>query len=86
MKVVLALVIVAACGSSPAPDLSVETAGPHAVGTRALTLTDVARARTLTVQLWYPTDAAAPSTPFEQQEDVVRKVKKQTPFAPGRCT
>jgi dienelactone hydrolase len=68
MKAVLALVIVAACGSSPAPDLSVETAGPHAVGTRALTLTDAARARTLTVQLWFPTDAAATATPFEQQE------------------
>jgi predicted dienelactone hydrolase len=68
MKAVLALVIVAACASSPAPDLSVEMAGPHSVGTRALTLTDPARVRTLSIQLWYPTDAAATATPFEQQE------------------
>jgi predicted dienelactone hydrolase len=68
MKAVLALVVVVACGSSPAPDLSVEMAGPHAVGTRALTLTDTARSRDLTVQLWYPTDAATSATPFEKME------------------
>lgn len=61
-------VVLVACGSSAPPDLSVEHAGAFAVGTRATTITDTARSRTLTVQLWYPTNATASDTPFEQQE------------------
>lgn len=68
MKALLALVMVAACGSSPAPDLSVEMPGRWAVGTRAVSLTDAARSRTLIAQLWYPTETGATGTPFEQQE------------------
>jgi len=68
MKALVAVLVLAACGSSPAPDLSVETSGPYAVGTHATTLTDAARSRTLTVQLWFPTDAAAVDTPFDQLE------------------
>lgn len=68
MRWLLALVVVAGCGSSPAPDLAVEMPGPHAVGTKAMTVTDAARGRALTVQLWYPTDAAATATPFEMME------------------
>jgi len=62
------MVAMIACGSSTPPDLSVEQPGPSAVGTRAITLTDTARSRTLTVQLWYPTNATAVETPFEQME------------------
>lgn len=68
MKSLVAVLVLVACGSSPAPDLSVEMPGPYAVGTHATTLTDAARSRTLTVQLWFPTDAAATDTPFDQLE------------------
>jgi predicted dienelactone hydrolase len=49
----------AACGDDPALDISVEAAGPYPPGTRALTLTDAARARTLPTQVWYPAVAEA---------------------------
>ncbi len=49
----------AACGDDPALNASVEAAGPYPPGTRALTLTDTARARTLPTQVWYPAVAEA---------------------------
>jgi predicted dienelactone hydrolase len=52
------LVTIAACGGT-SPDLSVEADGPHQVGTTRVDLTDSARGRTLTAQLWFPTDAIA---------------------------
>ncbi len=66
MKRLLLVVVVVAC-SSTAPDRSVEMPGPHAVGTRTVILPD-GTGRMLTIQAWYPTDAEATSTPFEQQE------------------
>lgn len=68
MKSLSLVLAIAACSSSPAPDLSVEQPGTYAVGTHATTLTDAARSRTLTVQLWFPTEAAATDTPFEAME------------------
>ncbi|HSN24645.1 MAG TPA: dienelactone hydrolase family protein [Kofleriaceae bacterium] len=68
MKSLTVILAIAACSSSPAPDLSVEQPGMYAVGTHATTLTDAGRSRTLTVQLWFPTEAAATDTPFEQLE------------------
>ena len=68
MKSLLVMLAVAACGSSTPPDRSVEEPGMFAVGTHATTITDTARSRTLTVQLWFPTATAAAGTPFEQQE------------------
>ncbi|HUQ01102.1 MAG TPA: alpha/beta hydrolase [Kofleriaceae bacterium] len=45
-----------ACGGDggTAPDLSVETAGAYEAGVVEMTLTDDARQRELTLQLWYP--------------------------------
>lgn len=62
--------LVAACGGSDpvAPDLSVEQPGDYAVGTTRFTATDSARARTLTMQAWYPTDAAPADVPFAMLE------------------
>jgi dienelactone hydrolase len=62
------VVVVIACSSSTPPDKSVEMPGTNQVGTRAAMITDTARSRTLTAQVWYPTAAAAAATPFEQQE------------------
>lgn len=50
----LILPVLAACGSDPAPDLSVEAAGPYPVGTASTTLTDDSTGRTLLIQRWYP--------------------------------
>lgn len=41
------------------PDLSVEAAGPHPVGTADVTIVDAARSRDLHTQLWYPAEAGA---------------------------
>lgn len=50
----LLVVAVAACGSSgPAPDRSVEQAGPYAVGTSRFE-----GAASYVMQAWYPTEAA----------------------------
>lgn len=68
MKSLWLVVAVIACSSSPPPDLSVEQPGTFAVGTHATTITDTARSRTLTVQLWFPTQAPVAAVPFEQQE------------------
>jgi predicted dienelactone hydrolase len=62
------LVTIAACGASASPDLSVEADGPHQVGTTRVELTDAARNRALTAQLWFPTDAAAADVPIEMLE------------------
>ncbi len=68
LRAVLGFAIVcAACGT--APDLSVESSGPHQVGTTRIDLTDVTRGRTLTTQLWYPTDATAADVPIEMLEN-----------------
>src|SRR3569623_1927823 len=68
MKSLLLMVTVIACGSSTPPDLSLEQPGTFAVGTHATTSSDGARSRTLTVKLWFPTQATATAVPFEQQE------------------
>ncbi|MCE9577439.1 MAG: dienelactone hydrolase family protein [Deltaproteobacteria bacterium] len=73
----LALLVVAACGGTD-PDTSVEAAGAFAVGTAHVTLTDTARSRDLSTQIWYPAtaDAAAAATtgfPIEQLEDEPRR-------------
>jgi dienelactone hydrolase len=64
----LALVALVACGSSAAPDTSVEQAGSRHVATTSFVVTDAARARTLTVQAWFPTEAAETDTPIEMLE------------------
>lgn len=51
----LILPVLAACGSDPAPDLSVEAAGPYPVGTQHTVHTD--DGRELHVQVWYPAAA-----------------------------
>ena len=56
----------AACGASP--DLSVESPGPHEVGTTRFELVDTARGRTLVTQLWYPTATPAADVPTEMLE------------------
>jgi dienelactone hydrolase len=69
---VLMLCLVAACGGDPdpvAPDLSVEAAGPHQVGTRRVVATDGARQREVTMQVWYPTSATAAAFAIEELED-----------------
>ncbi|MBK9033222.1 MAG: alpha/beta hydrolase [Myxococcales bacterium] len=57
------VLVLAACGDDgatpPAPDLSVEAAGPYPVGTVDVTLTDGARARDLPTQVWFPAEAGA---------------------------
>ncbi|HVV83792.1 MAG TPA: hypothetical protein VHE35_12040 [Kofleriaceae bacterium] len=62
-------------GSTVPPDLSVEAAGPHAVGVRSVELADAARARSLPALILYP--AQAPAAPeaglaIEQVEDPPR--------------
>lgn len=67
LALLAALATTTACGddggagpdAGVAPDLSVEAAGPFAVGTATVTLVDAARSRTLPTQLWYPADAGA---------------------------
>lgn len=64
------LLLLAACGGSdPSPDLGVESAGDFAVGSRRFTVEDTARTRSLVVQAWYPTDAAAADVAVEELED-----------------
>lgn len=58
--------LVAACRGEVAPDRTVETAGLYSVGTESTTI--VEGARTLGVQLWFPTDGAAVATAFDQLE------------------
>jgi predicted dienelactone hydrolase len=53
-RVMSILPVLAACGSEPAPDLSVEAAGPYPVATASSTMTDPASGRSLLVQRWYP--------------------------------
>ena len=65
-RAVAIVISVSACGVSP--DLGVEAQGKYEVGTVRLDLTDAARARTLTAQIWYPTDTAATDVPIEQLE------------------
>jgi dienelactone hydrolase len=77
-RVVLALLLVAACGGDDGdggtdPDLSVEAAGPHAVGTRRQVLMDTERSRELTLQVWYPTAAAGGTFAVEELEDEPRR-------------
>lgn len=60
------LIFLCACGASP--DLAVEANGPHEVGTTRVELTDAARSRALTMQLWYPTDAIAADVGIETLE------------------
>jgi len=66
LRSVAFVIFVGACGASP--DLGVESAGAYRVGTARLDLTDTARSRALTAQVWYPTDAAAIDVPIEQLE------------------
>lgn len=72
---------VAACGSDPAPDTSVEAAGPHEVGTTRAVATDAARNRTLTLQVWYPTDTVAADLPIEMLEADPIRARYQTLLA-----
>ncbi|MCX5742772.1 MAG: hypothetical protein NT062_09775, partial [Proteobacteria bacterium] len=66
---VTAATMLAACSDDPVPpDVAVEQPGAHAVGTTRFEVTDAARARTLVVQAWFPTDAAATDTPIEALE------------------
>lgn len=62
-RAVLPALLLLGCGDdggTPAePDLTVEAAGPHPVGTARVTLTDAGRGRDLPTQVWYP---AAPGT------------------------
>jgi dienelactone hydrolase len=71
---ITAIAVATACGGDPAPDLTVESAGPAPVGTARWTVDDSARTRTLVVQAWYPAtpDAAPTATagfPIEELED-----------------
>lgn len=52
------LVVLAACGDDPL-DISFEAGSVYPPGTRALTLTDDARSRSLPTQVWYPAEAGA---------------------------
>lgn len=69
----LLLVVLAAavgCGSDDELDLRYEAPGPYPVGNTTIELTDTARSRALTVELWYPAaesarDAAASGSPVE---------------------
>lgn len=63
---VLLLSLLVACGSPTDPDLSVEQAGAHAVGTRRLTTQDATR--TYTLQAWYPTTSATADVAIESLE------------------
>ena len=58
--------MVAACSSDPPPDRSVEDSGTYPVGTSATTIDN--GARTLGVQLWFPTEDSAVDTAFDQLE------------------
>ena len=72
---VLVMLGAAACGDdggAVAPDLSVEAAGPHAVGVRAVVLADGARSRMLPTLIFYPAEpptAPAAGLTIEQLED-----------------
>lgn len=60
--------MLASCGDSVPPDVSVEQAGTFSVGTTRFAVHDAARTRDLTVQAWFPTTASASDTPIEQLE------------------
>jgi dienelactone hydrolase len=63
--------LTAACGSEAAPDLSVEAAGRHTVGTSRLEAS--VGGRPVIVQAWYPTDAAPAAVAIEQLEAEPRR-------------
>ncbi len=75
LALALLLGAVTACGGDDGavPDLSVEAAGEHGVGTRRATLVDAARQRSLTIQVWYPAAAASGGFTVEQFEDEPRR-------------
>jgi dienelactone hydrolase len=82
--------VLVACGGSdpePEPDLSVETAGVHAVGTTRFDVTDDARGRTLTVQAWYPTADAAADVPVATLEPEALRATLEGAYAgvPESC-
>lgn len=53
--------ILSACSGSDAPSIDYAAPGPYPVGNTTLTITDQARGRALTVELWYPAvDSARP--------------------------
>ncbi|MER3481641.1 MAG: hypothetical protein C4327_14550 [Meiothermus sp.] len=60
-----------------APPLAVP--GPYAVGVRTLQLTDPARARGLTVEVWYPAQRAATAAPPAVYQGVVGSVAFNLP-------
>lgn len=70
VAVTATLLLATACGSkereSAAGPWPHETAGPHAVSHDSFDLTDIARARTLRVHVWWPTTDAPTSLAFEQ--------------------
>ena len=49
------LPVLVACGSEPAPDLTLEEPGAYTIGTRHQVMIDNARGRTLHVQTWFQT-------------------------------
>ena len=67
-KLCVIAIALAACGGGTAADLSVEQDGPYQVGATRIDLTDASRGRTLTTELWYPTDAIAADVPVEMLE------------------
>lgn len=62
------LILLWACGGDPDLDRSVEQPGDYEVGTARMQVTDAARGRALTLQLWYPTATAAVDVPIQQLE------------------
>lgn len=69
----IVVTLIACSGGGAAPDRTVEQPGLHGVATTRFVATDPARARTLTVQAWYPSAALAADLPIEMLEiDPVR--------------
>jgi dienelactone hydrolase len=64
----LALVVLAACGSSPDPDTSVEELGDYRVGTASFKVSS-GGPRNYTMQSWYPTDVAPSPVAIETLEE-----------------
>jgi len=65
--IAIALVVVSACGGAEL-DRAVEQPGRFGAATTRFTLEDTGRARSLTVQAWYPTDAAVATIALETLE------------------
>jgi dienelactone hydrolase len=83
-RVVIACLLLAACGSSTDPDLSVEQPGAHAVGTRRIDVSDASRSYTL--QAWYPTTSVTAQVAIDSLEAEPRRTRYTTLLAGvGTC-